>query len=424
MALIVQKFGGTSVGTMESIRQVAARIRRERARGHDLVVVVSAMAGETNRLLELAQGVDACPDPAELAVLLSTGEQVAASLLCMELSRLGCPARSCMGWQVAVRTDGRHENACIEHVDTGLLRAELRAGRVVVVTGFQGVDAAGRVTVLGRGGSDITAVALAAALEADECQVYTDVDGVYTADPGVVDKAWCLEQISFEEMAELSSLGAGVLQSRSVTVAASHGLRLRVLNSFREGPGTLVTSEGTPSGPLDAGMESLPIAGVACSRNETGIAIRGIPETAGVMGQILGTMDRAGLQLDMVSLTPSDVGRYDFSCALPQSGYRRAMILARRLALRLRARACEGKEGLAKVSVVGMGMRSRTGLVSRLLDALEAEKIGVRMLSGSDLRMSVIVEGCFAQRAVELVHRACGLSPVGEQTAGLQTDSV
>jgi len=424
MALIVQKFGGTSVGTLDAIRSVADKVLHWRAQGHDLVVVVSAMAGETNRLLEMAHAVHSAPDPAELAVLLSTGEQAAAALLCMELNRQGCPARSCMGWQVSVTTDSRHDRANVEHVETSKLRSEISAGRVAVVAGFQGVDAAGRISILGRGGSDVTAVALAAALEADECQVYTDVDGVYTADPGIVEKARCLPTISFEAMAELSSLGAGVLHSRSVTVAAKHGLRLRVLNSFREGEGTLVTCEELSGGKEKTNLESPVISGIACSRDETEVVIRGIPETPDIVGLVLDAMDRAKLHAETVALTPSGEGIYDFSCTFPHSDYKQAMVLARRLCLKLRAQGCEGREGLAKVSVVAMGLGSRAGIVSRLLQALRQGNIKIRMLSSTQLRTSFVVETNQATRAVQLLHSACGLDRTKPPANGLQTGPV
>ncbi len=402
MSLLVQKFGGTSVGTVERIQAVAQRVKAERDRGHDMVVVVSAMSGETNRLLGLAKAIS--PDAAarEVDVLLATGEQVTIALLSMALEAIGCPARSYTGAQVHILTDNVHGKARIVDIDGERVRQDLALGRVVVIAGFQGVDEDGNITTLGRGGSDTTAVAMAAALKADECQIYTDVDGVYTTDPRVCPQARRLSRITVEEMLELASLGAKVLQIRSVEFAGKYRVPLRVLSSFEEGPGTLITYEETQ-------MEQALISGIAFSRDEAKLTVKGVPDQPGVAYHILGGVADAAINVDMIIQNIGADGTTDFTFTVPRSDYRRAREILLKAASELHARDVQGDERIAKISVVGVGMRSHAGIASTMFKVLANEGINIQMISTSEIKISVVVEEKYLELAVRALHTAFGL---------------
>ena len=400
MALIVQKYGGTSVGSPERIAAVADKVIDWRNRGNDIVVVVSAMSGETNRLLELAGAVTDRPVPRELDVLLATGEQVTIALLSMALEKRGCPARSYTGTQVHIRTDSAYTKARIREIDDKRMRSDLTAGRVVVVAGFQGVDEGGNITTLGRGGSDTTAVALAAALHADECQIYTDVDGVYTTDPRVVPEARRLERITFEEMLEMASLGSKVLQIRSVSFAGRYNVPLRVLSSFEEGEGTLITYE-------DEKMEQALISGIAFSRDEAKLTILGVPDKPGVAHSLLGPIADANIEVDMIvqNVAP-DGATTDFTFTVHRNDYKRALEILERIASDMGAREVSGDARIVKVSLVGVGMRSHAGIASTMFGALAAEGVNIRMISTSEIKISVVVDEKYLELAVRALHAA------------------
>jgi len=400
MALIVQKYGGTSVGSPERIAAVADKVIDWRNRGNDIVVVVSAMSGETNRLLELAGAVTDRPVPRELDVLLATGEQVTIALLSMALEKRGCAARSYTGTQVHIRTDSAFTKARIREIDDRRMHADLAAGRVVVVAGFQGVDDEGNITTLGRGGSDTTAVALAAALHADECQIYTDVDGVYTTDPRVVPEARRLDRITFEEMLEMASLGSKVLQIRSVSFAGRYNVPLRVLSSFVEGAGTLITYE-------DDKMEQALISGIAFSRDEAKLTILGVPDKPGVAHSLLGPIADANIEVDMIvqNVAP-DGATTDFTFTVHRNDYKRALEILERTASDMGAREVSGDERIVKVSLVGVGMRSHAGIASTMFAALAAEGVNIRMISTSEIKISVVVDEKYLELAVRALHEA------------------
>jgi aspartate kinase len=400
MALIVQKYGGTSVGSPERIAAVADKVNDWRNRGNDIVVVVSAMSGETNRLLELAGAITDHPVPRELDVLLATGEQVTIALLSMALEKLGCPARSYTGTQVHIRTDSAYTKARIREIDDKRMRADLTAGRVVVVAGFQGVDEEGNITTLGRGGSDTTAVALAAALQADECQIYTDVDGVYTTDPRVVPEARRLDRITFEEMLEMASLGSKVLQIRSVSFAGRYNVPLRVLSSFEEGEGTLITYE-------DEKMEQALISGIAFSRDEAKLTILGVPDKPGVAHSLLGPIADANIEVDMIvqNVAP-DGATTDFTFTVHRNDYKRAFEILERVASEMGAREVSGDNRIVKVSLVGVGMRSHAGIASTMFAALAKEGVNIRMISTSEIKISVVVDEKYLELAVRALHAA------------------
>ncbi|WP_049271255.1 aspartate kinase, partial [Pseudomonas aeruginosa] len=361
MALIVQKFGGTSVGTVERIEQVAEKVKKFREAGDDVVVVVSAMSGETNRLIGLANQIMEQPVPRELDVMVSTGEQVTIALLSMALIKRGVPAVSYTGNQVRILTDSAHTKARILHIDDTHIRADLKAGRVVVVAGFQGVDGNGNITTLGRGGSDTTGVALAAALKADECQIYTDVDGVYTTDPRVVPQARRLDKITFEEMLEMASLGSKVLQIRAVEFAGKYNVPLRVLHSFQEGPGTLITIDDE-----EESMEQPIISGIAFNRDEAKLTIRGVPDTPGVAFKILGPISAANVEVDMIVQNVAHDNTTDFTFTVHRNDYLNALEILKQTAANIGAREAIGDTNIAKVSIVGVGMRSHAGVASRI----------------------------------------------------------
>ncbi|HET8808422.1 MAG TPA: aspartate kinase, partial [Methylophaga sp.] len=382
MALIVQKYGGTSVGSIERIKEVAKKVIQYRNDGHDIVVVVSAMSGETNRLVALAKDINPDPRGRELDVLLATGEQVTIALLSMALAELGMPAQSYTGSQVRILTDDAHNKARIMEIDDAKMRADLQQGKVVVVAGFQGCDAYGNITTLGRGGSDTTAVALAAALKADECQIYTDVDGVYTTDPRVVPEARRLDRITFEEMLEMASLGAKVLQIRSVEFASKYNVPLRVLSSFTEGGGTLITSE-------EQEMEQALISGIAFNRDEAKLTILGVPDQPGVAYKILGPIAKQNIEVDMIIQNTGHDATTDFTFTVHRNDYQAALKILQQIANDLNAREVNGDEHIAKISLVGVGMRSHAGIASSMFEALALENINISMISTSEIKISV-----------------------------------
>lgn len=411
MALIVQKYGGTSVGTIERIENVAEKVSRTRDAGNSVVVVVSAMSGETNRLLDLARGIDQNPAQREMDVLVSTGEQVTIALLSMALTKRGCPARSYTGGQVKILTDSAHTKARILDIETERMRADLDAGRVLVVAGFQGVDEGGNITTLGRGGSDTTAVALAAALKADECQIYTDVDGVYTTDPRVVSEARRLDRITFEEMLEMASLGSKVLQIRSVEFAGKYNVPLRVLSSFEEGPGTLITYEEE-----DQAMEQPEISGIAFNRDEAKLTITGVPDRPGVAYKILGPIGESNIEVDMIVQNVGADDTTDFTFTVHRNDYEKALGLLERTAADLGARSVSGDKKIAKISLVGVGMRSHAGIASRMFECLAKEGINIQMISTSEIKISVVIDEKYLELGVRALHSGFGLEGAQEET--------
>jgi aspartate kinase len=404
MALIVQKYGGTSVGSPERIRNVAKRVAKFRARGDQVVVVVSAMSGETNRLIALAREISANPDPRELDVVISTGEQVTIGLLCMALKEEGLKARSYTGGQVRILTDSSHTKARILEISDAPIRKDLDEGSVVVVAGFQGVDEFGNITTLGRGGSDTTGVALAAALDADECQIYTDVDGVYTTDPRVVPKARKLDTITFEEMLELASQGSKVLQIRSVEFAGKYKVKLRVLSSFEEeGEGTLITVEE------DSKMEQPVITGIAFSRDEAKITVVGAPDVPGIAYKILGPIADANIDVDMIVQNVGHAGATDFSFTVARGDLARARKVLDDNGGGFNAKAIEVDDTMAKISVVGVGMRSHPGVASKVFETLANERINIQMISNSEIKIAVVIEEKYLELAARVLHKAFGL---------------
>jgi aspartate kinase len=408
MALIVQKYGGTSVGSTERIRNVARRVARYHREGHDLVVVVSAMSGETNRLLALAKELSANPDPRELDVVAATGEQVTIGLLAIALKELGVKAKSYTGGQVRIVTDSAFTKARILTIDEAPMRADLAAGAVVIVAGFQGIDADGNITTLGRGGSDTSGVALAAALTADECQIYTDVDGVYTTDPRIVPEARRLDTITFEEMLEMASLGSKVLQIRSVEFAGKYKVRLRVLSSFEDpestSKGTLITFEE------DEAMEQAIISGIAFTRDEAKISVMGVEDKPGVAYAILGPIADANIDVDMIVQNIGASGHTDFSFTVNRSEYQKALdVLARERGRVFKAREIIGDNKICKVSAIGIGMRSHTGIASKMFRALAAEGINMQMISTSEIKISVVIDEKYLELAVRVLHQVFGL---------------
>lgn len=403
MALIVQKYGGTSVGSVEKIENVAERLIAAKKAGHDLVVAVSAMSGETNRLVELANQISDKPVPREYDVLVSTGEQVTIALLSMALNERGCEARSYTGSQVHILTDSAHTKARILDIDEARIRKDLDKGRVVIVAGFQGKDEHGNITTLGRGGSDTTAVALAAALKADECQIYTDVDGVYTTDPRVVPDARRLDKITFEEMLEMASLGSKVLQIRAVEFAGKYNVKLRVLSSFEEGPGTLITYE-------EENMEQAAISGIAFNRDEAKLTILGVPDQPGVAHGILGAIGEANIEVDMIIQNVGADGTTDFTFTVHRNDYDAAMETLNKTAKELGAREVVGDNTIVKISLVGVGMRSHAGIASQMFKALADEGINIQMISTSEIKISVVVNEKYLELGVRALHSEFGLN--------------
>lgn len=406
MALYVQKFGGTSVGSVERIKAVAEKVKRDRDAGHQVVVVVSAMSGETNRLIGLASQINEEPTPREMDMLVSTGEQVTISLLAMALHQLGVPATSYTGAQVGIRTDSAHTKARIQRIETDELQDDLDEGQVVVVAGFQGVDEEGNITTLGRGGSDTTGVALAAALKADECQIYTDVDGVYTTDPRVCSKAQRLEKITVEEMLELASLGSKVLQIRAVEFAGKYNVPLRVLSSFEEGPGTLIVADEEFES-----MEEPLISGIAFTANEAKLTLLNTPDVPGVASRILGPIADANIEVDMIVQNVAPAGDYtDFTFTVAKGDYKQTMrILQNDVIPALGGGELRGDENIAKVSLVGVGMRSHAGVASKMFRVLSEENINIRMVSTSEIKISVVIDEKAMELAVRALHTAFGL---------------
>ena len=406
----VHKYGGTSLGSPARIRAVADRIAGALRDGDRVVVVVSAMSGETNRLEQLARDVVERPTPRERDVLLASGEQVTIALLAMALIERGHPAKSYLGSQVRICTDAAHTRARIEHIDVEALNTDLDAGITPIVAGFQGIDADGNVTTLGRGGSDTTAVAVAAAIGVDECRIYTDVDGIYTADPRIVDDAKRLSVVTFEEMLELASLGSKVLHPRSVEFAGKYGVPLRVLSSFTDGPGTLITTE-------EQGMEQPIVSGIAYSRDEAKLTLLGVPDIPGAASRILGPIGQAGIEVDMIVQNVGADGSADFTFTVKREDYSRVLEMLEAQQAELGVRGVEGDNRIVKVSVVGVGMRSHAGVATRMFDALAAENINIRMISTSEIKISVVVDERYLELAVRSMHSAFDLSePAVDET--------
>lgn len=416
MALIVQKYGGTSMGSIDRIKNVAKRVKRWHDNGHQIVVVVSAMSGETNRLIDLARQISTQPDPREYDQMVSTGEQVSISLLAMAIKELGVGARSFTGRQVAIKTDNAHNKARIESIDDKNIREQLDAGNVVIVAGFQGIDEEGNATTLGRGGSDTTGVAIAAALGADECQIYTDVDGVYTTDPRVTSKAKKLEKITFEEMLEMASLGSKILQIRSVEFAGKYGVPLRVLSSFDENTdgsfdqefqdnvGTLIT--------IDEGdnMEQAIISGIAFNRDEAKIVVRGVPDHPGIASAILSPIGRANIEIDMIVQNLSTNGTTDFTFTVNRTDMDKTMkVLENEVKDEIGAKEILANDEVVKVSLVGVGMRSHAGVASLMFQTLAENNINIQMISTSEIKVSVLIQEQYLEKAVKSLHTAFGL---------------
>jgi aspartate kinase len=399
MALYVYKFGGTSVGSVERIKAVAEKVKQAHDRGDQIVVVVSAMSGETNRLIGLAKDIQKQPNARELDVLVSTGEQVTVALLTMALEEIGCPAYSFTGGQVRILTDSSHTKARIRNIDDGRMRAQLDQGNVVVVAGFQGVDEHGNITTLGRGGSDTTAVALAAALKADECLIFTDVDGVYTTDPRIEPKARRLDKITFEEMLEMASLGSKVLQIRSVEFAGKYNVALRVLSSFTEGKGTLITYE-------DSQMESALISGIAFNRDEAKLTITGVPDKPGVASKILGPIAEANIEVDMIVQNIAEDDTTDFTFTVHRNDYLRAKESLEKTRAELGAKKVTADDTIVKISIVGVGMRSHAGIANTMFRTLASEGINIKMISTSEIKISVVVDEKYLELAVRTLHSA------------------
>jgi aspartate kinase len=408
MALYVYKFGGTSVGSVERIKSVAEKVKKVQDQGDQIIVVLSAMSGETNRLIALAKEIQAQPTEREMDVLISTGEQVTVALLCMALHELGNKATSYTGTQVRILTDSAFTKARISEIEDIKIRADLEAGKIVVVAGFQGVDEQGNITTLGRGGSDTTAVALAAALKADECHIYTDVDGVYTTDPRVEPKARRLNHITFEEMLEMASLGSKVLQIRSVEFAGKYNVALRVLSSFKEGCGTLITYE-------ESQMESALISGIAFNRDEAKLTITGVPDLPGVAYKILGPIADANIEVDMIVQNIADDATTDFTFTVDRNNYQRAKTILEESCVELGARKVTGDNTIVKVSIVGVGMRSHAGIASTMFKTLASEGINIRMIATSEIKISVVVDEKYLELAVRALHTAFELDKNAEE---------
>ncbi|MCI0749017.1 MAG: aspartate kinase [Nevskiales bacterium] len=406
MALIVQKYGGTSMGSIERIEHVAAKVAATREQGHRVVVVVSAMSGETDRLLKLAKSVHPRGNPREMDQIAATGEQVSIGLLALALEKRGVQARSYTGAQVAIRTDNAYSKARIKDIKAERLLADCQAGIVPVVAGFQGVDDSGNVTTLGRGGSDTTGVALAAALKADECQIYTDVDGVYTTDPRVEPQARRLDRITFEEMLEMASLGSKVLQIRSVEFAGKYKVPLRVLSTFVDGPGTLITLEESTAG---ESMEDARISGIAFNRDEAQLTVLGVPDRPGIAAAILGPIGEANIEVDMIVQNVAPDATTDFTFTVHRNDFDRAHDITKTVAAELHAKDVRSASDIAKVSLVGVGMRSHAGIASRMFKALAGDGINIQMISTSEIKISVVIQDKYLELAVRTLHKAFNL---------------
>ena len=403
MALVVQKYGGTSVGTVDRIKNVAKRIIKTYDAGNDLIVVVSAMSGETNKLVALANEICEIPDGREYDVVVATGEQVTIGLLAMCLKSLGYKAKSYQGWQVPIVTDNSCTKARIESIDDANIRADLKKGTIVIVAGFQGIDADGYVTTLGRGGSDTSAVALAAALKADVCEIYTDVDGVYTTDPNICKEARKMDKISYDEMLELASLGAKVLQIRSVEFAKKYDVDVHVRSSLNENTGTMVTRE-------DKEMEGILVSGVAYDKNEAKIAVMGVPDKPGIAARILSALSDANISVDMIVQNVSSAGMTDFTFTVTKADLKQAQVITNEVAKEIHAKEVVCDENISKISIVGLGMRSHAGVATRMFTALAQNGINIQMISTSEIKISVVIDEKYTELAVRLMHETFGLA--------------
>jgi aspartate kinase len=403
MALVVQKYGGTSMGSVERIRNVAKRVAKTYDAGNDMVVVVSAMSGETNKLVALANEVCEFPDSREYDVLVAAGEQVSIALLAMCLKSMGYKAKSYLGFQVPILTDDAYSKARIEKIDDAKMRGDLKEGTILIVAGFQGVDSQGSVTTLGRGGSDTSAVALAAALTADVCEIYTDVDGVYTTDPNLCKDAKKIERISYEEMLELASLGAKVLQIRSVEFAKKYNVDVHVRSSFNENLGTMVTKE-------DKEMEAVLVSGIAYAKDEVKIAVMQVPDKPGIAAQILSPLSDANISVDMIVQNVSEAGFTDFTFTVPQADFKKALAITKETAEAISAKEVLSDENVSKVSIVGLGMRSHAGVATTMFKTLAAEGINIQMISTSEIKISVVIDAKYTELAVRVLHDAFGLA--------------
>ena len=403
MALVVQKYGGTSMGTIERIRNVAKRVAKTYDAGNDMVVVVSAMSGETNKLVALANDVCEFPDAREYDVLVASGEQVSIALLAMCLKSMGYKAKSYHGWQVPIITDSVFSKARIEKIDDAKMRADLKDGDILIVAGFQGVDSEGNVTTLGRGGSDTSAVALAAALKADVCEIYTDVDGVYTTDPNICSDARKIEKVSYDEMLELASLGAKVLQIRSVEFAKKYDVDVHVRSSFNDNPGTMVTKE-------DKDMEAVLVSGIAYDKNEAKIAVMHVPDKPGIAAKILSPLSDANISVDMIVQNVSEAGLTDFTFTVTKADFKKALAITRTTAKEIDARDLVTDENISKISIVGVGMRSHAGVATKMFQTLAKEGINIQMISTSEIKVSVVIDGKYTELAVRVLHDAFGMS--------------
>ena len=399
MSLIVQKYGGTSVGTAERIKNVAARVARARKQGHDVVVVVSAMSGETDKLIGLANSVADNPNEREMDMLLSTGERVTIALLAMALNDVKVPAMSFTGRQSGIITDTSHTKARIESIEAGRIKKAIKEGKVAVVAGFQGITPDSDVTTLGRGGSDLTAVAVAAALKADFCDIYTDVDGVYTTDPNIVPRARKLDKISYDEMLEMASLGAKVLQTRSVEFAKKYNVPVRVLSSFHDAPGTLVTKE-------DRSMEKVVVSGVAYDKNQAKVTLSGVPDKPGVAAKLFGAIAGAKIIVDMIIQNISRDGITDISFTVPKTDLKKALPLIKKAAKSIGCKDVAVNEDISKVSIIGVGMRSHSGVAAKMFNALAKESVNVMMISTSEIKVSCVIEQKYTELAVRALHDA------------------
>jgi aspartate kinase len=403
MALVVQKYGGTSMGSVERIRNVAKRVAKTYDAGNDMVVVVSAMAGETNKLVALANEVCEFPDNREYDVLVAAGEQVSIALLAMCLKAMGYKAKSYLGFQIPIITDNAYSKARIEEIDDTKMRGDLKEGTILIVAGFQGVDSEGSITTLGRGGSDTSAVAMAAALKADVCEIYTDVDGVYTTDPNLCKDARKIERISYEEMLELASLGAKVLQIRSVEFAKKYNVDVHVRSSFNENLGTMVTKE-------DKEMEAVLVSGIAYAKDEVKIAVMQVPDKPGIAAQILSPLSDANISVDMIVQNVSEDGSTDFTFTVTQADFKKALLITKETAAAISAKEVLCDENISKVSIVGLGMRSHAGVATTMFKTLAAEGINIQMISTSEIKISVVVDAKYTELAVRVLHDAFGLS--------------
>jgi aspartate kinase len=408
MALLVQKFGGTSVGSLERIAAVAQKVKETRDAGHDVVVVVSAMSGETDRLIGMAKQIHALPDSREYAALVTTGEQVTTALLAINLQKLGVSAKSYTAHQAKIKTDKNHMKARILDIDTQTILKEVKQGAVVIVAGFQGISEDGEVTTLGRGGSDTTAVALAAALKASECQIYTDVEGVYTADPRVVSKARLLTHITFEEMMEMAGLGAKVLQPRSVEFVGKYKVPLRVLSSFKEGPGTLITFESIT-------MEQPLVSGIAFNRNEAKLTVKGVADEPGSVAKIITPISDAHIEIDMIVQNVAVDGKIDFTFTVPRDEFPKALEILKDTAKEMGAQDVNGDQRIAKLSLIGVGMRSHAGIASKMFTVMGKEGINIQLITTSEIKISIVVDEKYLELGARALHTAFGLDVEPEE---------